>query len=307
MGIKSSNKIAVFKGCLILMRPANLPTAAADIITGTAIAGFFTSSLVKIPQETITDFILLILASVFLYAGGVVLNDVFDLKIDAEERPERPIPSGIVSLKTASILGGSLLAFGIILSLLCNLYTGLVALCLAGTIVLYDALAKHHVFFGPLAMGFCRGLNLLLGMCVLGLPLFSKWIYILIPIVYIFAVTLISRGEVHGNNKKNIKLSAVLYFFVIFFILFYNSRNIDVLLQLVPFLLFFGLAIFIPLVKAYKINSPQNIKKAVKAGVLSLVIMDAAMAVSVSHWWVGIIILLLLPLSLFLSKRFLVT
>ncbi|PKQ44618.1 UbiA-like protein EboC [Confluentibacter flavum] len=307
MGIKSSKKTSVLKGCLVLMRPPNLPTAAADIITGAAIAGFFATGWVEIPQEIIVDFILLTLASVFLYAGGVVLNDVFDLKIDTEERPERPIPSGVVSLKTAAFLGGSLLFFGIILSFASNLYAGFVALCLAVSILLYDSKAKHHVFFGPLAMGFCRGLNLLLGMCILGLPPFSKWIYIMIPIIYIFGVTLISRGEVHGNNKKNIIFSAILYSLVIFFILFYNSTDIDVLLQVVPFLLLFGLAIFIPLVKAYKINSPSNIKKAVKAGVLSLVVMDAAIAASVSNWWVGIIILLLLPLSLFLSKRFLVT
>ncbi|OYX26182.1 MAG: ubiquinone biosynthesis protein UbiA [Flavobacteriales bacterium 32-35-8] len=303
MGIQSSKKTSVFKGCLILMRPPNLPTAAADIMAGAAIAGFFAMAW----SQTIMDLLLLILASVCLYAGGVVLNDVFDLKIDKEERPERPIPSGIVSLKTASLLGGSLLALGILLSFLCNLYAGLVAIALAGAILLYDSTAKHHGFFGPLAMSSCRGLNLLLGMCVLGLPTYSKWIYIAIPIIYIFAVTLISRGEVHGNNKRNLVFSALLYLFVIFFISLSNLTIVYAPIQVLPFLLLFGIAIFTPLVKAYKVNSPKNIKKAVRAGVLSLVIMNAAIATSVSQWWVGIIILLLLPLSLFLSKRFSVT
>lgn len=307
MEIKSSKKTSVFKGCLILMRPPNLPTAAADIVAGAAIPGFFATSWSVFPKETILDLLLLILASVCLYGGGVVLNDVFDLKTDTRERPERPIPSGIVSLKSASILGGSLLFLGIFLPFLCNLYAGFVALCLAGSIVLYDAISKHHVFFGPLSMGFCRGLNLLLGMCVLGLPPFSEWVYIRIPIVYIFAVTLISRGEVHGNNKRNLIFSAVLYLLVIFFIQLHTLHAINILIQVVPFLLLFSIAIFTPLIKAYQINSPTNIKKAVKAGVLSLVIMDAAIASSVSKWWVGIIILLLLPLSLFLSKRFSVT
>src|SRR5690606_12344221 len=101
MGIQSYKKTSVFKGCLILMRPPNLPTAAADIISGAAIAGFFVTSWSLIPQETIIGLLLLILGSVCLYAGGVVLNDVFDFKIDKVERPERPIPSGVVTLKTA--------------------------------------------------------------------------------------------------------------------------------------------------------------------------------------------------------------
>jgi 4-hydroxybenzoate polyprenyltransferase len=306
MGIKSSKKTSVFKGCLILMRPPNLPTAAADIMAGAAIAGIFAAG-VSLSQERSADLLLLILASVCMYAGGVVLNDVFDLKIDKEERPERPIPRGIVSLKRASLLGGSLLALGILLSFLCNLYAGLVSIALAGAILLYDSLAKHHVFFGPLAMGTCRGLNLLLGMCIMGLPMFTQSVYIIIPIIYIFAVTLISRGEVHGNNKSNLVLSGVLYSLVILFILFYNLTIVYALITVIPFLLLFGMAIFTPLIKAYQINSPANIKKAVKAGVLSLVIMNAAIAASVSHWWVGILILLLLPLSIFLSKRFSVT
>src|SRR5690606_23772103 len=165
-------------------------------------------------------------------------------------------------------LGGGLLILGIFLSFFSNLYAGLISIALAGAILLYDSLAKHHVIFGPLAMGSCRGLNLLLGMCVLGLPPYSKWTYIMIPIIYIFAVTLISRGEVHVNNKRNIVFSAFLYILVICFILFHNLTIVYAPIQVLPFLLLFGIAIFTPLVKAYQNNSPHNIKKAVKAGVL---------------------------------------
>ena len=41
---------------------------------------------------------------VFLMAGaGNVINDVFDYKIDAVNKPDRPIPSGRISLKNARI------------------------------------------------------------------------------------------------------------------------------------------------------------------------------------------------------------
>ena len=291
------------------MRPANLPTAAADIIAGAAIVGVFSKFNSAFYQsELIVDFSLLILASIFLYAGGVVLNDVFDVNIDAKERPERPIPSGVVSLKTASVLGAVLLLLGVVMSFYCNVYAGGVSLIIAGAILLYDALAKHHSFFGPLVMGSCRGFNLLLGMCAIAMPSPSLLIYMLIPVIYIAAVTLISRGEVHGNNKRNIVFSGVLYSIVIICILLFMSKTSFNLLQTLPFLLLFMVAIFKPLVKAFRINSPDNIKKAVKAGVLSLVIMDATIAVSISnYWWVGLVILLLLPLSLFLSKQFSVT
>ena len=44
--------------------------------------------------------------------AGIVLNDVFDAQIDAAERPQRPIPSGRVSLATARIAGWQFLAGG---------------------------------------------------------------------------------------------------------------------------------------------------------------------------------------------------
>ncbi|MEZ4969104.1 MAG: hypothetical protein R2814_05480 [Flavobacteriaceae bacterium] len=78
-------------------------------------------------------------------------------------------------------------------------------------------------------------------------------------------------------------------------------------LETVPFLLLFGFLIFKPLLKAYSENSPKNIKNAVMAGVISIIVLDASLAVGFSHWWVGIIILLLLPLSVYLSKLFAVT
>ncbi len=50
----------------------------------------------------------------WLIWGGVVFNDVFDAKLDAVERLERPIPSGRASLQRATILGIVLLLIGVI-------------------------------------------------------------------------------------------------------------------------------------------------------------------------------------------------
>ena len=94
------------KAYLQLCRPANLPTAVADILAGMSISGLFAGlEVFEIPIVDLLPFLMLIMASVFLYAGGVVLNDVFDVEIDKIERPERPIPSGIVPLRKAGLFG----------------------------------------------------------------------------------------------------------------------------------------------------------------------------------------------------------
>ena len=290
-----------------LARPANLPTAAADILAGVAVIGVFSSAnkdffFTAVPG---IDILHLVFASVFLYAGGVILNDVFDYKIDAVERPERPIPSGLIPLKSAAIYGSVALFMGIVLAFLVNSVSGSVAMALAASIVFYDAVAKKYDFLGPLSMGICRGINLILGMSILGT--LGYWWMSVIPIVYIFAITLISRGEVHGENKNHIVLAGVLYATVIFAVLSLTFLYTDSIVFPVLFLVLFSILVFRPLIKAHSENSPQNIKKAVMAGVLSLVVLDASIAVSFSTWWFGLLILALLPISKALSKLFAVT
>ena len=294
---------AILQGYFRLARPANLPSAAADSIAGTAIAGAFL--ILPMTQELAIDFILLVFSSVFLYAGGVVLNDVFDVEIDRIERPERPIPSNLIPLKRAAIFGGTLLLLGLLLAFRVSITCGFIAFILALAILSYDAFAKKHPFFGPLNMGICRGLNLLLGMAILNN--FDYSFFGLIPIIYIAAITMISRGEVHGNNKNAILFAAFLYGLVIVgIVLLLGMYSFNLLIAL-PFLALFTFLILKPLLRAYKINSPENIKNAVKAGVLSLVVMDACIVVGFSTWWLGLLTLLLLPLSLFLAKSFAVT
>ena len=55
-------------------------------------------------------------ASCLLYLSGMVLNDVFDAEVDAREQPERPIPSGRVSLQAATIVGWGMLTAGIVVA-----------------------------------------------------------------------------------------------------------------------------------------------------------------------------------------------
>ncbi|MGB2760789.1 MAG: UbiA-like protein EboC [Maribacter stanieri] len=289
-----------------LARPANLPTAAADILAGVAIALYLKNiEVLKFLGDQSADILSLVFSSIALYAGGVVFNDVFDAELDAVERPERAIPSGLVPKREAVYFGIILMLIGITLAFKCSLMSGLISIALTIAILTYDAYFKQFSFSGPLNMGICRGLNLLMGMSILGT--LSHWYISIVPVVYIFAITLISRGEVHGNNKKHIVWAGILYAIVILSIALVVMQQKDNLIVLLPFLILFGYLIFKPLVKAFKENSPSNIKKAVMSGVLSLVVMNACWVAGFSDWYLALAVLLLLPLSMLLSKLFAVT
>lgn len=285
-----------------MMRPANIVTSIADILAGIAISGVLSTGF-PIPWISI---LLLVASTACLYGGGIVFNDVFDAELDKIERPERAIPSGLISLKDATILGSLLLFAGIALATLNSLTSGLLALLVAIFALLYNKFGKHHSFFGPLNMGLCRGFNLLLGLSIVPEILYSHYYLAIIPVVYIFSITMTSRGEVHGGHAKNLYIAAVLYAIVIGAIAYFAFAN-DRLLWSLLFLVPFTFMIFRPLLKAIKQPIGKNIGAAVKAGVISLILMDAAWAVTFDALILAFVIAALLPLSMWLSKLFAVT
>ena len=99
--------------------------------------------------------LLVCLGGSFLYVGGMFLNDAFDVAFDRQYRPERPIPSGLISERLVWVLGWSWLGLGLICFLPFGLTSLLSALALAGTIVLYDATHKKTAV-APLFMATCR-------------------------------------------------------------------------------------------------------------------------------------------------------
>lgn len=299
------------KAYLQLMRPANIITAMADILAGFAVIpvtnvmpGWHTTLIA--PSFYTNHLPLLLLSTIGLYGGGVVFNDVFDAKLDAVERPERPIPSGRATLQGATILGVSLLLLGVLAAFVVSAFSGVLAMGIAVLALVYDKYGKHTAL-GPINMGLCRGLNLLLGVSIMPTLLDRLWPLALIPIVYIAAITSISRGEVHGGNKKTLKMGVSLYSVVMLAIMGLSIVNEPPFWQTLPFLLLFGYFIFPPLFRALAAPIPRNIGLAVKAGVISLIVMDAAIASAFAGWLYGLVVLALLPVSRLLAKWFAVT
>ncbi|MEB2776561.1 UbiA-like protein EboC [Algoriphagus sp. D3-2-R+10] len=299
-----------FFAYLQLTRPANVVTALADIWAGFAIAGawiFIVADWGSGANEFLINLAWLSLSTIGLYAGGVAFNDVFDAELDAIERPERPIPSGRASKKGAAWMSFLLLVVGVVAASQVNLVAAGIALTVAVLAVLYDYWGKHQNFFGPINMGLCRSGNLLLGVSVMPELLTKFWPLGLIPLIFVAAITMVSRGEVHGKNRNALYGGLFMYLFVITVIgsmpLLHNTAIWEVL----PFLALLGYMIFPPLVKAIRSQDPKLIGKSVKAAVISLIIVNASIASAFAGWKIGIIVLLLLPISLWLAKKFAVT
>jgi hypothetical protein len=299
------------KAYLQLTRPANIVTAIADIWAGFAVTG---GALVLITDEknllsspVFQDLLWLTLSTIGLYGGGVAFNDFFDAELDGKERPERPIPSGKVSKGNAGLMAFILLVIGVLAALQVGLVSGLIALFIAILAVLYDYWGKHQSIIGPINMGLCRAGNLVLGISAFPMMLKIYWFLGFIPLVFVAAITMISRGEVHGKNRNALLGGFSLYLLIVlalFVLGFLEERKI---LHTFPFLALFAYMIFPPLIKAIRQQVPELIGKAVKAGVISLIILNASISSIFAGWQFGVLVLVLLPISVWLAKKFAVT
>lgn len=295
---------------LQLTRPANVVTAIADIWAGFAIAGgwsYMISNWEKGSADFWQNLLWLSLSTIGLYAGGVAFNDIADAELDAVERPERPIPSGRASKSTAIIFATSLLVFGVVMAFMVNWIAGVLAIAVSLCALVYDYWGKHQSILGPINMGLCRTGNLLLGVAVAPEVLEKLWPIGVLPLIYVAAITMVSRGEVHGKNKKALYGGFFMYISVVLAIYGLAKFQGPDYKEVFPFLVLLSYMIFPPLGKAIKTQDPKMIGKSVKAAVISLIIVNSSLAAAFAGWEIGAIVLLLLPISLWLAKKFAVT
>ena len=143
---------------------------------GNALMGAIAIILVAIIDKTISIPIILAMIAVFFEtAAGNVINDYFDYNIDLINKPERPIPSGRISLKNGRnyayflFLAGTICGF--LISYLTNNWIPFVIVLIADIILyLYAYKLKATPLIGNLAVGFMTGFGFVFGGFTLNNP-----------------------------------------------------------------------------------------------------------------------------------------
>jgi 4-hydroxybenzoate polyprenyltransferase len=291
-----------------LVRLPNVFTALADISIAVLATG-------AVPGRWLT-YALLFLASACLYCGGMVWNDFFDVEQDKKERPFRPIPSGRVSRWSAARFGGGLLASGWIAACLAGWHAdgwrpagAIVAAILVGAIPLYDGWLKR-TWAGPLGMGACRFLNVLLGWTVAvhaGWPWSIGFYLALLVGIYIVGVTWFARTEARQSSQSALTAAAVVMLGALGLVLLVPVLAADVHSPYEPSVLFpyllvaFGFLVGMPVSQAISRPTPAFVQAAVKWAVLGLVGLDTILATALVGT-VGLVILVLLLPALYLGR-----
>jgi len=248
-------------------------TAMADSAVGAALVGVNLLSCARVIPA--------MAASALLYAGGMVMNDVCDLERDRTLHPERPLPSGRVLPKSASVFALVLFALAMMSAGLAGTMAVVAAGWVVALIAAYNRLLKHNAIAGSAGMAAIRGSNLGLGAAAIGMSPASAefpWIPIAVLSAYVFALTLWSTREDRGDGRRGFPalVGAALAWVPLAAALRPSPHRWTALvpsLWILPWVL-----------RAIARPGPERMMQVVRWGVLGIILLDASFLAALGRW-----------------------
>src|SRR6266487_6649281 len=209
-----SKKVSIYRswrkalyGYLALARISNSPTVVSNTLAGGALAGALW------PDGKLG---LIAIAMVLFYMAGMYLNDLMDYAVDCRERPERPLPAGIVSPSAAVAVALTLFGCGSLLLWSVGPHPFLSGLVLIVLIICYDRWHKSNPL-SPLLMALCRLMVYITAFLAFSVQSLST---LLIPgsllVLYVIGLTYIAKTE-NKPSMTNVSIVATLFLPTVYF------------------------------------------------------------------------------------------
>ncbi|MFX1527976.1 MAG: geranylgeranylglycerol-phosphate geranylgeranyltransferase [Promethearchaeota archaeon] len=266
------------KDIIEILRPINDIMGSFTVVIG------ILNTRIDIPVDLIIiNIILGAITYFFIAASGMVINDIYDIEIDKINRPQRPIPSGRISIHQAKIIFFITYGVGIIISIFHSLFfrLGFLNIILAvffGFIGwVYAKWGKKSGFFGNLIVSVSFSIGLVYG-AILNNALIPSYIYFFFLTSFFLLLSReVIKGceDIEGDRELNVKTLAILigikkstkmaitfsFLAIIFFILPNLTPIISPTLFLISMI--FGLAVvgYATILMFYSKSERENFKK----------------------------------------------
>lgn len=149
-------------------------------------------------------------AALLLLSAGNAINDYCDYNIDKVNKPQRPLPSGRIQRQNALSFSIILIAIGIGLGTLINVFAVGIAVLVSALLVSYAIWLKRTPFIGNLVVSSLTGLTFISGGIAIGSVRGT-----LIPAIFAFLFTTAREivkdlEDTEGDLKNNVKTLAIL-------------------------------------------------------------------------------------------------
>jgi geranylgeranylglycerol-phosphate geranylgeranyltransferase len=215
-------------GLFTITRPLNAVTAGLA-----AVVAYLIATGTIIPEA-----LLLFVVVALITAAGNVINDYFDAEIDRVNRPDRPIPSGQVTLPAARAQAATLFLAGILVCLLTNALCIAIAVFNSLLLIGYAARLKRTPLIGNITVAYLAASMFLFGGALGGVAgLFHVMPFAIMTLFAMLARELVKDGEdVEGDRASGATTLPIRYGMKATMLLALFCAVLGVVASLVPFL-----------------------------------------------------------------------
>ena len=188
------------RGLLDLIRPVNCVMIGFAVIVGAFVSKPSSEPWLQLALGFFTGF--------FICAYSMSVNDIYDLEVDRVNRPDRPIPSGRISVSHASKVSLAMLAAGLACAFLSFIPLAVViALAYAFLSWLYNARAKRTGLPGNLIVASSLAIPFIYGGAVSGGSIGGSLLLMMALTAFFSGVgreVVKSMADVEGDAKREV-------------------------------------------------------------------------------------------------------
>jgi len=192
----------VIKGYIVLIRPHNCVLAGLSIFIGGVVTG---------SMQPAARLLLAALSGFLICAGGNSINDYFDIEIDRINKPNRPLPSGIITPIKAFVFSLILFISGFAVSFFINISCIIIAGITCLLLYFYSRNFKRMILVGNAVVALLTGLAFVYGGVAVG-NVYKAGVVGVFALFYHFAREIIKDIEdKKGDSSEGVKSYPVKY------------------------------------------------------------------------------------------------
>lgn len=175
------------------------------------------------------------LATLFVSAAANAWNDVQDIEIDRINQPQRPLPSGMVSLETARVFSFVLAGLSLLTAALISWPAFLIALGSNVLLYLYSVRLKSTVLLGNATVAFISALSAVFGGVAAGNPGPSLWLAAVIFAGIFGREVLKTLADYEGDKAEHVRTISTVWGGRVARTVFFILLGITAIVMLAPY------------------------------------------------------------------------
>lgn len=214
------------KGLFKIARPYNAVSGALAVFLGGYVAG----------TDNWLNVFMAALATLLVTGAANAWNDYLDIEIDRVNQPQRPLPSGLISPRTAIIFCIALTAIALSIGVWLKTGSFLIILFFSFIIFLYSWRLKSTVILGNLTVAVVTGMTVVLGGMAAGNVQPTLWLSVIITVTIFGREVLKTIADYDGDLRYHVHTIATVWGKRVARIVFYLVAAAAIISMMLPYL-----------------------------------------------------------------------